>query len=133
MRFSSKKLLNTVLVFLLSLMSLTVFFVTENLTNSFLLRIVLALDASFLICNIALATRLLIDGYADFIKMVHHKNEEMFLSTVFVLSPVAFSDVYLNKTGKMLRESLLNNLVSFVLIVMINVVVALLLINLIHN
>jgi len=63
--------------------------------------------------------------------MIHHKNEAIFLSTVFVLSPLAFSDRYLNETGKMLRNSMVNNAASFVVIVMINIIIGLLLINLI--
>jgi len=133
MSFISKKLLSSGFVFVLCLVSIAVFFAMENISSSVLFRIVLGLDASFLICNIALAMRFLSEGYGDFLKMVLHKNEELFLSTVFVLSPIAFSDKYLNETGKMLRSSLVSNAVSFVLIVIINVIIGFLLINLVQN
>lgn len=131
MSFMSNKLLNSAFVCVLCFVSITVFFAIENLSNSVLFRIILGLDTSFLICNIALAIRFLSQGYGDFLKMIHHKNEAIFLSTVFVLSPLAFSDRYLNETGKMLRNSMVNNAASFVVIVMINIIIGLLLINLI--
>lgn len=133
MSFISKKLLSSGFVFVLCLVSIAVFFAMENISSSVLFRIVLGLDASFLICNIALAMRFLSQGYGDFLKMISHKNEEMFLSTVFVLSPLAFSNKYLNDTGKILRNSMVSNAVSFVLIVIINIIIGLLLINLIQS
>lgn len=133
MSFISKKLLNNVFVCVLGVVSVVVFFAMESVSNSVLFRIILGLDASFLICNIALAMRFLLHGYDDFIKMMLHKNEEMFLSTVFALTPLAFSSKYLNEEGRMLRNSMIDNAVSFVLIVMINVIIGFLLIHLIQS